>query len=70
MSDEHGGNLMFLLVALSGASFLETPLTALLGFRVQHDPCDVFWRVWDRVGEFKWRATDGAFAVRFFPYCL
>ena len=60
MNDEQGEYQTPLLVAFSGASLLETPLTALLWFRVQHDPCDVFWRVWDGVGEFKRRTTNGA----------
>lgn len=61
-----GKNQLPLLVDLSGAAFLKTPLTALLGSRVQHDPCDVFWRVWDGIGEFKRRTTNGTFRTAFF----
>ena len=61
-----GHNQTTLPAALSGASFLKTPLTAFLGSRIQHDPRDVFWRIGNGIGEFKRRATHGAFVVQFF----
>ena len=63
MSGEQEKNQTTLLVTLSSAAFLKTPFSTPLRFGVQHDPCDVFWRVWDGVGEFKRRTTHGAFGA-------
>ena len=44
-------------VAFSTVFLLESPFPAFFGLGVQNDPCDVFWRIGNGVGEFKRRSA-------------